>query len=168
MIYILDKNGHIVGSADGPVNVDDLASRGESTVVSELALPLAGLEVVGFPTGPTIIERRLPGVVGTITLTTTAEDADGDGLPELPANGRSQTTLTAMLRDTEGREIQEPIDVRFRTSAGTLSRRTVSAENGLATVRLTASRETVLASVRASAAGFASADLDLEFVPPEG
>ena len=168
MIYILDKNGRIVGSADGPVNVDDLASRGERIVVSELALPLGQLGVIGFPDSPTIIENRLPGFAGTITLTTTAEDADGDGLPELPANGRSQATVTATLRDIEGREIHEPIDVRFRTSAGTLSRRTVRTENGLATVRLTASRETVLVSVRAFAAGFESASLDLEFVPPEG
>ena len=168
MVYIVDRTGRIVSSADGPVNSEDLASRGESTVASELVLPLARLEVVGFPDSPTVVEKPSPAFSGTITLTTTAEDADGDGVPELPANGRSQATLTATLRDTEGREIQEPIDVRFRTSAGSLSRRTVSTENGLATVRLRASRETVLVSVRASAAGFEPANLDLEFVPPEG
>jgi hypothetical protein len=167
MFYILDKVGRIIGSADGPVDVEDLSSRGESMVTSELDLSPDRIEVVGFPTNPVIVEKKLPTSFPKIILTTTAKDTDGDGLPEILADGKSKASITATLQDAEGKVIQDPIEVHFRTSAGRLSRRSVTAQDGQATVQLTASRETVMASVSVFAKGFEPVNLDLEFGPPE-
>lgn len=165
MFYILNRNGRIVASVNGPVDLEDLASRGETLVVSELSLPLDQLMVQGFPSKPIIVKKPSPIPLSKIELTTMAKDTDGDGLPELPADGRSKTSITATLYGAAGNLIQEPIEVRFRTSAGALSQRHVTTEHGRATVQLTASRETVMANVRASAEGFESSILDLEFIP---
>jgi hypothetical protein len=166
MYYILDKLGRIVGWVDGPVDADDLASRGESLVESELSLPLDMVEVVGFPSNPAIVEKKELPPSPKLELSTTAKDTDGDGLPELPANGKSKTSITATLRSAEGEVLDQPVTVLFRTSAGALSHRSVTAAKGKAKVSLTSSLETVEANVTASAEGFEPANLVLEFVPP--
>jgi hypothetical protein len=63
--------------------------------------------------------------------------------------------------------MQDSIEVQFRTSAGTLSRRSAVTKDGQATVRLTSSRETVMATVTVFAEGFEPARLSLEFVPTQ-
>ena len=166
MHYILDKSGRVVGWADGPVDTGDLASRGESLVASELNLPSDLVEVVGFPSNPAIVQKKTLSSGPRLELSTTAKDADGDGLPELPADGRSQAGITAVLRSAEGEVLHQPITVQFRTSAGSLSHRSVTAGDGKATTTLTSSVETVEANVTVSAGGFESAGLVLEFVPP--
>jgi hypothetical protein len=165
MYYILDRDGRVVGSADGPPDSDDLASRGERAVPSTLDLPPFRVEVHGFPDRPTVVEIAAPAAGPAIVLTTSAEDRDGDGIPDLPANGRSRVTITATLQDQAGNVVAEPVEVYFRTSAGTLSHRSVTTEEGQASVRLTSSRETVTAAVSATAAGYTPARLELEFAP---
>src|SRR5690348_1050358 len=108
MFYILNKAGQIIGSADGPVDVEDLASRGESIIASETNVPPDRAEVLGFPTNPIVAERKRLISAPKIVLTTAAKDADGDGLPEIPANGRTKAAITATLQDAEGGLLQEP------------------------------------------------------------
>ncbi len=165
MFYILDKNGRVIATACQPVDVGDLASRGEILVTSELNLPLDQVEAIGLPAQPVIAEKKVRSSFSKIILTTTAKDTDGDGLPELPADGKSKRSITATLQDAEGNVINDPIEVQYRTSAGTLSSRSITAEGGKATVQLTSSRETVMATVYAFTGGFEPASLGLEFVP---
>ena len=165
MYYIVDKHGQVIGSADGPVDANDLASRGERAIHSNLDLPPFHVELGGTPDQPTIVEIAAPPAGPEIVLTTSAEDRDGDGIPELPANGRSKVTIAATLQDEAGNVVSDPVEVQFRTSAGTLSHRTMRTDGGHATVQLTSSRETVTATVRVTAAGFAPAQLELEFAP---
>lgn len=167
MIYILDKAGRVVGSASAVVDAADLAARGARMIVSDLALPLAEVEVANFPANPAIIARRAAASAGAITLSTSAADADGDGLAELPANGRSKAAITATLHDAAGNLVAAPTEVRFRTTAGALSARAATTEQGVCAIQLTASRDTVLAHLSAAAEGFAPARISLEFVPPE-
>lgn len=166
MYYILDKTGRIVGSADGPVDANDLAARGEAAVSSELTLPIERVDVVGDPARPILVAKEIPAL-SQIVLSTSAPDADGDGLAELPADGESEAEITATLQDALGEVITDPVEVEFRTSAGALSSRSAVSKKGKASVDLTASRETVMASVSAWAKGFEPVSIEFEFLPVE-
>jgi hypothetical protein len=165
MIYIIDRNGKVISSANGPVNEDDLATRGEMAVVSDLVLPLERAAVSGFPDQPAIVESA-PPAQAKIILTTTAKDTDGDGLPEILADGQSQAQITAQLLDADGKPVKGAPVVQFRTTAGALSQRSVPCSKGKASVQLRANLDTVAVTVSAFADGFQGARLQLEFVPP--
>jgi hypothetical protein len=168
MIYMIDRNGKVIGMADGPVNENDLAERGERALASDLNLPPQLVTVTGFPTNPIITPLPEPELQGTLQILTDAGDADGDGLPDLPADGQSQATLTVRPLKPDGRAAKEPVEVQFRTSAGTLNRRKVTTENGQARVRITSNRDTVRVTVRATAEGYQPGVLRMEFLPLEG
>jgi hypothetical protein len=101
--------------------------------------------------------ERLPAII----LSCDAGDADNDGVPDLPADGTSTTTITVKLDDnSQG-------DVTFRTTRGSLSKRTVrTSTKGQGSVKLRSSTETVSLAVTASAPGYRPAKLELEFIPP--
>ena len=166
MYYILDKTGRIVGSADRPVDMNDLAARGEVAVTSELTLPIERVDVLGDPAKPMLVAKEIPAL-STIVLSTSAPDTDRDGLAELPADGESGAEITATLQDALGEVITDPVEVEFRTSAGALSSRSAITKKGKASVELTASRETVMASVSAWARGFQPVSIEFEFLPVE-
>jgi hypothetical protein len=102
--------------------------------------------------------ERLPA----ITLSCDASDHDNDGIPDLPADGTSTTKITARL------DSDAEVDVTFRTTRGSLSKRTVTTAKGQATVELRAATETVAVIVTATAAGYRPAKLQLEFIPLAG
>jgi len=164
MFYVLDKTGRVVGSSNSPVDPKDLAARGEVAVASDLDLPIEQVDAVGDPSRPTLVGRATPSPP-KIVLSTSAEDTDEDGLAELPADGESKATITAILNDGSGEPIKDQVDLMFRTSAGTLSARYVSTSKGKASVELTSSYETVMATVSASATGFEPASIEFEFLP---
>jgi hypothetical protein len=103
-----------------------------------------------------------------IHLGSDAPDADGDGLPELAADGKSSVTITAELREAgfKGKRIRRDVPLVFKTTGGTLSQRFVMAKDGTAKVTLTPSLETVTATVTAVAEGFATGSLTFELLPP--
>jgi hypothetical protein len=102
--------------------------------------------------------ERLPA----ITLSCDASDTDKDGIPDLPANGTATTKITAQLSDNG------QADVTFRTTNGSLSKRTVhAAANSPATVELQSSTHTVSVAVTATSPGYRPATLNLEFLPLE-
>jgi hypothetical protein len=166
MFYILNETGRVVRTATAPLDTAALKSAGYTVVESERTLSIDSVEVHGFPTKPTIVEKRSQ-VLPEIALTTTAMDTDGDGLPEIPADGKSKTSLHVTLRDTKGTILKKSIEVYFRTTAGTLSHREIMTDHGKAVIELTASRETVTAILCAFAEGFTPAYLKFEFVPEE-
>ncbi|MGB8698138.1 MAG: Ig-like domain-containing protein, partial [Thermosynechococcaceae cyanobacterium] len=88
-----------------------------------------------------------------IHLTTTALDTDGDGYPELKADGVSRALITAEIKRATGELVLDNVLLNFRTTGGSLSSRRVTTQSGNATVELTASLETVLVTVTASAEG---------------
>jgi hypothetical protein len=93
-------------------------------------------------------------------LSCDADDQDEDGVPDLPADGKATTKITAKLDGGPN------IDVTFRTTAGTLSRRRVrTGADGKATVELRASGETIVASITATAAGYRAGAMQIEFIP---
>jgi hypothetical protein len=105
---------------------------------------------------------------GKISLTTDAPDWDGDGKPELPADGKSATIIRASLRDVAGKVMEDqPVSVRFRVTRGSLSAREAATKNGLAEVKLTSAPETTECRVLAMAPGFETQSLILEFIPPQ-
>lgn len=119
------------------------------------------LDENGEPIG---IERKpsLP----RIHLRTDAIDTDGDGLPELPADGRSKATIEIEVQDVHGKLIQKELTLNLKTTGGALSARRIATSNGRATVDLTSSLETVSVTVDVSAEGVRSASISLEFMPP--
>lgn len=102
-----------------------------------------------------------------IYLTTDAQDADGDGLPELLADGMAQATIFAEVKDRGGKPLEQDAMLLFKTTGGTLSARKVRTEGGKASVKLTSSVETIAVTVTASAEGIDGGSLVLEFVPRE-
>jgi hypothetical protein len=117
----------------------------------------------GVPVG---VERKptLPKII----LTTNAQDTDGDGLPELPADAHSKATITAEVQDARGNRVNKELILAFRTTGGTLSARRVETKHGTATVELTSTVETIAVTVSASAEGAQSGALMFELMPPEG
>jgi hypothetical protein len=99
--------------------------------------------------------ERLP----FLALTCDAADSDGDGIPDLPAEGSSVAHVTAKTSDGGD------VDVTFRTTRGSLGRRSVHTAQGSAVVELRAATETVAAVVNATAQGYRPGKLHLEFVP---
>ena len=166
MIYIVDKAGTVVRSATAVFDRASLRAAGYTVVESELNLALDSVEAKGFPAKTVIAEKR-PVLLPRIVLTTTAKDTDGDGVPEIPADGKSKRNLSVCLRDSKGALIKKSVEVNLQTTAGTISQRKVATKDGMATVQLTASQETVTAVVYACADGFAPACLTFECVPKQ-
>ncbi|QUQ64772.1 Ig-like domain-containing protein [Kutzneria sp. CA-103260] len=89
-------------------------------------------------------------------------DNDGDGRPELLADGRSVATITATLA-----EPRAGVEVSFEVNRGLLSHKTaITDETGAATVRVRSIAETVLLRITANADGHRATELRLELVPP--
>jgi len=102
-----------------------------------------------------------------IMLTTDAPDDDGDGIPEINADGRSTAIINATVMDARGNLMRNHVKLMFRTTGGTLSRRYVTARRGKATVELRSTQETILVTVSALAEGMKTATLSFEFLPPD-
>jgi len=165
MFYIINASGKVVASVSGPVNTDDLSRSGSILVSSELALRPDEVTVTGFPAEPRIIAGPSSTPFTQLKISSTATDEDGDGLPELKANGKDSATITVEATRPDGTPVAEPLPVTFRTTAGRLSARVVELEEGKASVQLTAGRETVAVTITAFVPGFLDARLDLELVP---
>jgi len=120
------------------------------------------LDKDGVPVG---VERK--PTLPKIYLTTNAQDTDGDGLPELPADAKSKATITVEVRDAKGDIVPKDFILTFRTTGGTLSARRVEAKAGTAAVELTSTVETITVTVSVSAEGTQSGSLTFEFMPPE-
>jgi hypothetical protein len=99
--------------------------------------------------------ERLP----SLALTCDAGDSDGDGIPDLPADGSAVAHITAKTSDGAD------VDIAFRTTRGSLGERTVHTTQGCAGVELRAATETVAVVVTATAPGYRPAKLNMEFVP---
>jgi hypothetical protein len=164
MYYIVNSRGEVVGTADSPVNTEHLSHFGSIALYSDLNLPPSEVTLTGFPDKPQIVEQPKT-VQPVLQLSSTAVDEDGDGIPELKADGRSTITLTVTAQTAAGEKILTPVTVTFRTTAGRLAARTATLSDGTGSVRFTAGRETILAQITASAVGFDSAVLPLELVP---
>jgi hypothetical protein len=164
MHYIVNSRGEVVGTASGAVNTEDLSSLGSIAIYSDLNLTPSEVKVTGFPDKPQIVEQPKT-VQPLLKLSTTANDDDGDGTPDLKADGNSTATLTVTAQTAAGEKIESAVPVTFRTTAGRLAARTVTLEDGTASVQFTAGRDTILAHITASAVGFDSADLAIELVP---
>jgi hypothetical protein len=174
MYYVVDAAGRVVGTANYRPDDDDLRQRGERAVESDEDVGLDEAAVEGPPHAPRIVRRAreaaappAPRAEPRIELAASAEDEDGDGVPELIADARSRADIVATVHDAEGRPVAEPVELIFRTTAGTLARRRVTTEGGRAGVELRSSRETVTATVSVSAPGFTPARMQIEFVPIE-
>lgn len=112
--------------------------------------------------------RIQPRFQGKIVLSTDAEDRDGDGLPELPADGSTSTKVRASIYDPRERLVTEkPVKVKFRVSRGTISRREVQTEDGVADVEFTSAAETTQSRIIATATALESDAMLFEFIPVE-
>ncbi len=107
-----------------------------------------------------------PRFRGSVTLSTDAQDRDGDGKPELPADGKTSATVRATLQDRKGKPLTNyPDPVRFRVTRGTLGQREVKAKKGVAETAVASSVETTECEVTATAPGLKPGRLTLEFIP---
>jgi hypothetical protein len=100
-----------------------------------------------------------------ITLKTNAEDTDGDGLPELKADGKSKATIDIEIRDTNGELVKSALDLRINTTSGRLSVRRLTTETGTASVDLTSIMETVTVTVSVEADELETQQLTFELMP---
>ncbi|MCB0521307.1 MAG: Ig-like domain-containing protein [Lewinellaceae bacterium] len=100
-----------------------------------------------------------------LNLETDAKDTDGDGMPELPADGKSKATINIDIKNPKGNLVKDETTILISTTAGALSDRRITTKTGKAKLTLTASHETVTATVTAKAEGMAEASLTFEFMP---
>jgi hypothetical protein len=104
---------------------------------------------------------------GRVVLTCDHKDQDGDGRPELPADGKTVAKITATLHDLKGNVLKEQLPVRFQVDRGALSRREVAAEAGVAVVEYRTVAETVRATITATAEGLERGRLEVDMLPEE-
>lgn len=118
------------------------------------------LDANGVPNG---IERKPSPPV--ITLTTNAKDTDGDGMPELKADGKSKATIDIEIRNPKGELVKKAVDLRISTTGGRLSARRLSAKNGKASVELTSTLDTITITVSVEADELETQRLTFELMP---
>ena len=104
---------------------------------------------------------------GRIKLTSDLSDRDGDGLPELPADGEAVAHVQASLYDDDDQVVTASTPIRFKVSRGSVSRREVKTTKGVAEVEVRSVTETVRIRITASAEGFKPGVLDVETIPEE-
>lgn len=109
------------------------------------------------------IERK--PVPNRIVVTTDAEDTDGDGLPELKADGKSKAMITIEIRNVKGDLVKKAVDLRVNTTGGRLSARRLSTKGGTATVELTSNLDTVTVTVSVEADELETQQLTFELMP---
>jgi len=114
----------------------------------------------GEPTG---IERK-PSPP-KIILSTNAKDTDGDGLPELKADGKSKATIEIEIRNPKDELLKKAVDLRINTTGGRLSARRLSTKNGKASVDLTSTLDTVTITVSVEADEMETQTLTFELMP---
>ena len=109
-----------------------------------------------------------PRFRGRIVLEANQPDRDGDGKPEVAADGSSAVDITALLVDRDGQPAtKESVPIRFAVTRGSLAARDVSSRNGQARISWRSPAETVVARISATAEGFEQAALVVEFIPPD-
>lgn len=112
---------------------------------------------------PESVERKPPKPF--IHLSTDARDRDGNGIPEIIADGKQQCYITASVRDQSGSLLTyfaEP--VTFKTTGGVLFDREVKCKNGVAKTTLRSVEETLTPTITATAPGCVPGDIEIEFV----
>lgn len=102
----------------------------------------------------------------TIRLTTDAPDEDGDGMPELKADGSSSAKIKVEIMD--GQKVKGvDTQVKLSTTAGRLDTRLVklTKRKKSANVNLTASTDTVTVTVTATAPDMDPGSITFELMP---
>ncbi len=103
-----------------------------------------------------------------IDLSIDAPDHDGDGIPEMKADGKSTVTITASIRDEEGKIVTSAKnEVHFLTTGGLLSDRIVKCKNGVAKTSLRSIEETITPTITAFSDGVRTGKIQIEFVHPD-
>lgn len=86
----------------------------------------------------------------SIRLSTDAPDTDGDGMPEMPADGESSATIKIQMMNGQKQHKGES-EVKISTTGGRLDKRVVKTnKQGRATVKLTSVKETITITVTAT------------------
>lgn len=107
-----------------------------------------------------------PVFSGFISLSCDKPDMDGDGIAELPADGTSVARIRAELLSSDKKAVKvDGLRMDFRVTRGALSQRHLRVQGSEAEVELRSAAETVRTRITASADGFRTGVLELEFVP---
>jgi len=103
-----------------------------------------------------------------IELSIDAPDNDGDGIPEMKADGKSEVTITASIRDEEGKLVTSAKNaIHFLTTGGVLSDRIVKCKNGVAKTSLQSVKETLTPTITAFSEQVQKGEIQVEFVHPD-
>ncbi len=103
-----------------------------------------------------------------IDLAIDAPDHDGDGIPEMRADGKSTVTITASIRDEDGSLITNAKnEIHFLTTGGVLSDRIVKCRGGVAKTELRSVKETLTPTITAFSEGMRKGEVNVEFVHPD-
>ena len=101
----------------------------------------------------------------TLKLSTTLKDEDGDGMPELKADGKSLAPITVQILDGQ-KPKRSTVKVKLSTTGGRLDQRILDFKNSSkATVNLQSVTETITIEVTATAEGMHSDSITFELMP---
>ncbi|XHS77629.1 hypothetical protein ACFJGW_18175 [Burkholderiaceae bacterium UC74_6] len=151
-----DDEAYVMVSS--PEHIDMVARL--SPVASRLHVRIEGNELRSL--------KAEPAFAGSIVLSCDLPDLDGDGRPELPADGSGVAHIRAQLLGNDKKPVKvDGLRMDFRVTRGRLSHRQVTVHGAEAAVELHSAAETVATRITASASGFAAGVLTLEFVPAE-
>jgi len=143
------------GDIDDP---DDRESGAQTTVVTQTRNGIARAEL----TSPTVLgTATVTATFEAISSTTSVEFTPGPPFTvhltaaptQIPADGRSKSTISARVTDGKGNLVADGETITFTTGgSGTLSSQTAATENGIATIDYTASFTLETATITATAA----------------
>jgi hypothetical protein len=103
-----------------------------------------------------------------IEISIDAPDHDGDGIPELKADGKSTVTITASIRNEDGSLVRNAKnEIHFLTTGGVLADRYVKCKGGVAKTSLQSVKETLTPTITACTDGARKGEMKVEFVHPD-
>jgi hypothetical protein len=169
-VFVTDSNGNAVQTSEV---ISFFVNSGSGSMSPPTATLSQGVATSVYKAGRTpgsvtISASTTSGISATETLTLinvgVGSISVSSGSAQIIADGRSQTAITARVRDQNGQNVPDGTAVTFSTTAGTLSSNGIAGTSGgLATVTLTSSRNAGRATVTGTSGGF-SGTVSVEFV----
>ncbi len=167
---VTDANGNLV--ADGK-SISFTVVTGTGTLSANTATTINGVATVTYTASFTALTETVRaeaanGTTATVNIIlidqTVGSVSVSAGSSEIVADGISQTTISATIKDLSGVNVRDGIIVSFTSTAGTLSSPTATTVNGVATVSLRSPTNLGFAEVRATAGGV-NDTVTVNFVP---
>lgn len=103
-----------------------------------------------------------------LEVTTDATDTNGDGYPDIVANSTATCSVTITKKNSQGDVVEDEDTIWIFPTSGKLNTTYTTLVNGVKTLTLTSTPETVLNHIRVSAKNkyITDGEIDIQFIAP--